>query len=77
LRYQATEAARFRGGEGLAYLNDHIYFTTKYVNCVWSLNFRNNRLQVAYDAALIANPVLTGVDNITVSPDGTRLYYNS
>ncbi|TXS90772.1 DUF839 domain-containing protein [Parahaliea maris] len=73
LRYQQPGAARFRGGEGIVYHADHVYFTTKYDNRVWSLNLRNGYLSMIYDATLSASPVLTGVDNIAVSPNGELL----
>ncbi|BFM07920.1 alkaline phosphatase PhoX [Halioxenophilus aromaticivorans] len=73
LRKQVTGAAKFRGGEGIAYLDKHIYFTTKIDNKVWSLNVETNTLSVIYDAASYKKPVLTGVDNIAVTPNGELL----
>lgn len=73
LRKQIEGAAQFRGGEGITYLNDHIYFTTKIDNKVWALNLRSNQLSITYDAEKYQDPILTGVDNITVSPSGELL----
>ena len=73
LRYQQPQAARFRGGEGIVCHKGRICFTTKIDNRVWGLELRSGKLSVVYDAALSATPVLTGVDNITVSPNGELL----
>ncbi len=73
LRKQVPGAARFRGGEGIAYLNKHLYFTTKIDNRVWSLNLENYALKVVYDASVSDTPILTGVDNVAVSPNGELL----
>ncbi len=45
-------------------------FTTKGDNRVWSFNIGTSRLSVVYDDSTSANPILTGVDNITVSSRG-------
>ncbi len=73
LRYQQPGAARFRGGEGIVCHSGHIYFTTKIDNRVWGLHLRSGKLSVVYDAALSAVPILTGVDNIAVTPNGELL----
>lgn len=73
LRKQVPGAARFRGGEGIAYLDKHLYFTTKIDNRVWSLNLETYALEVVYDAAKSDTPILTGVDNVAVSPNGEIL----
>jgi secreted PhoX family phosphatase len=73
IRFQVKEAARFRGGEGIVYGNRHVYFTTKIDNRVWSLNLDTSELRVVYDAALYDSPILTGVDNIDIAPDGELL----
>lgn len=73
LREQVPEAARFQGGEGVVYSRNHIFFTTKRDNRVWSLNLTSNDLQCVYDASLSRSPVLTGLDNIEISPSGELL----
>lgn len=73
LRHQRPEAARFQGGEGIVYGNEKIFFTTKHDNRVWSLDLKSQQLTIEYDASLYLNPVLSGVDNIEVSPNGELL----
>ena len=73
-RYQVPGAARFRGGEGIVFgmrgTAGWVYFTTKGDNRVWGLNVDTDRLTVVYDASLVDKPILTGVDNIEMSPNG-------
>lgn len=69
-RYQQTGVRRFNGGEGIAYRSGAIYFTTKGDNRVWCLHTASQELTTVYDAALYENPILTGVDNLTISQMG-------
>lgn len=73
-RRQVSGSARFNGGEGAWHHQGVIYFTTKGDNRVWALttdsNPTPNRLSVVYDDSTSTNPILTGVDNITVSSRG-------
>jgi len=69
-RFQ-TSATRFNGGEGIAYFGGKVYFTTKGDNRVWVFDINSQVLSVLYDDSAYINPVLTGVDNITVSSDGS------
>ncbi len=69
-RFQAS-ATRFSGGEGIAYFGGKVYFTTKGDNRVWVFDINSQVLSVLYDDNAYINPVLTGVDNITVSSDGS------
>lgn len=73
LRKQVKDAFHFKGGEGITYLGGSLYFTTKIDNRVWSLNLETSDLQVIYDASTSNTPILTGVDNIAVSPNGELL----
>ena len=66
-----TDATRFDGGEGIAYFGGRVYFTTKGDNRVWVLDINSQVLSVFYDDSSYINPVLTGVDNITVASDGS------
>ena len=68
-RHQA-EATHFRGGEGIVYFNDRVFFTTKGDNRVWAIDIPSQSLSVVYDDCAYLDPVLTGVDNITVAADG-------
>ncbi len=72
-RYQVPDAAVFNGGEGIWAHDDAVYFTTKGDNRVWRFRTGTRQIEVFYDAAWFANPVLTGVDNIVVASDGTAL----
>jgi secreted PhoX family phosphatase len=69
-RNQVAAAARFNGGEGIAYHNACIYFTTKGDNRVWIYNVRSQHLEILYDIMTSPNPVLRGVDNVTITPAG-------
>jgi len=73
LRRQVQGAAKFRGGEGIVYTAGIIYFTTKGDDRVWALATETQKLSVVYDARTSDNPILTGVDNIEVSPNGDLL----
>jgi hypothetical protein len=69
-RFQ-TNATGFNGGEGIVYFGGKVYFTTKGDNRVWVFDINSQVLSVLYDDSAYINPVLTGVDNITVSSDGS------
>lgn len=70
-RDQVANAKRFQGGEGTCWTGDSICFTTKYDNRVWRYRPSTNALTIVYDAAAVASPVLTGVDNVTWGPRGS------
>ncbi|HEX7026627.1 MAG TPA: alkaline phosphatase PhoX [Gammaproteobacteria bacterium] len=70
-RRQVAAATKFRGGEGCWYGHGNIYFTTKLDNRVWVYEIANARLTLIYDNNLSTEPVLSGVDNVTVSEPGT------
>jgi hypothetical protein len=69
-RYQVVSALTFDGGEGIAYFDGRIIFTSKGDNRVWSYNTTSQLLEIVYDAADYITPILTGVDNVTVSKTG-------
>jgi len=69
-REQQPKSTAFDGGEGIALMDDVVYFTTKGDNRVWAYDLRASTLRLAYDAARAADPMLTGVDNLTCSPTG-------
>ena len=64
-RKQVAESTAFDGGEGLFYFDGVVYFSTKGDDRVWALHLETQTLDVLYDAATIADPILTGVDNLT------------
>ncbi len=72
-RYQIEEAARFRGGEGIIYHDGKVSFTTKKDNVVWQYHIDTGLISKIYDAADYQQPLLTGVDNIEISPSGELL----
>lgn len=72
-RMQIAESTRFRGGEGIWYHDGVVYFTTKGDNRVWAYDVEEARISVLYDAATMAEPVIVGVDNITVTCCGDVL----
>ncbi|TGD75706.1 DUF839 domain-containing protein [Mangrovimicrobium sediminis] len=72
-RQQLPESTAFRGGEGIWYSDGQVHFTTKGDNRVWRLDTNLNHLEVIYDAATAADPMLTGVDNLTLSSGGDIL----
>ena len=67
-RYQVSESTAFKGGEGIWFHEGIVYFVTKGDNRVWALDTLNNSIDVIYDPTLHPNPILSGVDNVTVSP---------
>lgn len=69
-RKQVAEALRFDGGEGIAYHDGYVFFTTKGDDRVWSYDTHSHVLDVIYDAKDYPVPLLTGVDNITVAHNG-------
>jgi sugar lactone lactonase YvrE len=70
---QVPESTVFDGGEGL-YMDGQIaYFTTKGDNRVWAYDTADENLFIIYDDNFFTNPVLTGVDNVTVSMGGDIL----
>ena len=72
-RYQVPDYAPFRGGEGLVYQDGLIYFSTKRDNRVWRYDVTSSELSVVYDIATSINPILSGVDNLTITPTGDVL----
>ena len=48
----------------------YLYFTTKGDNRVWRYEPTTNRLEVLYDIDTSPTPVLSGVDNVTLSASG-------
>jgi uncharacterized protein len=72
-REQVPEATRFKGGEGIWWHDGVVYFTTKGDDRVWSFDTRTETIGVLYDRATSDNPILSGVDNLTVSCCGDVL----
>lgn len=69
-RRQVPESTPFRGGEGIVYRRWHVYFTTKGDNRVWDYNTLDETIRVLYEASADPLRILTGVDNLAVTPGG-------
>lgn len=72
-RLQVPTSTPFKGGEGIWYHQGIVYFSTKGDNRIWAYDTDTAMLTILYDAATSSTPILTGVDNITVSPAGDVL----
>ena len=75
-RNQAPASTPFRGGEGCFYDDGIVYVTTKGDNRVWRYFIASQTMDLVYDdddPANQPNPVLRGVDNITVARSGDVL----
>ncbi|MGB1142664.1 MAG: alkaline phosphatase PhoX, partial [Halioglobus sp.] len=69
-RFQVPEATGFDGGEGIAFGDGLVFFATKGDNRIWCYNTIENALDIIYDDDNFEEPVLRGVDNITIAPSG-------
>lgn len=69
-RFQVPAIKPFAGGEGAWFQDGQLYFTTKGDNRVWRYTPRSNELDVIYDIATSPTPILSGVDNVTMSAAG-------
>jgi secreted PhoX family phosphatase len=65
--------AVFDGGEGIWNHRGYIYFSSKGDERIWVYDTHTETLEVVYDLATSDNPILSGVDNITVTPQGDVL----
>ena len=72
-RRQVPSYKSFNGGEGIAIHEGVVYFTTKGDNRVWAYRAYNQQIDVIYDAGSSSNPILTGVDNVVITPTGDVL----
>ena len=66
-RRQVRNRTAFNGGEGAWFDDGSVFFTTKGDNRVWEYRTADERLSLLYDVAKTPSPVLTGVDNVSVS----------
>jgi uncharacterized protein len=69
-RQQVLESTAFDGGEGIWFDTGVVYFTTKGDNVVRGYHIADARVEIVYDAGMLDDPPLTGVDNVTVAPSG-------
>jgi len=70
-RLQVSNATPFNGGEGITYYEGRLFFTTKGDNRVWQYTIADQQIEILYDDDTHPTPELSGVDNITVSNQGT------
>ena len=70
LGIKSLPAPHSTGGEGIWLHEGVIYFATKGDNRVWTYDTGTSMLTILYDAATSSTPILTGVDNLTVTPAG-------
>lgn len=69
-RYQVPASTSFNRGEGLWFDSGKLYIATTGDNRIWEYDVATNRIAILYDDDMFQEPVLRGVDNITVSPGG-------
>ncbi len=72
-REQVPASTAFSGGEGIWFQNDTIFFSTKGDDTIWAYDVANAQISVLYDAATATNPILSGVDNVTMTCCGDVL----
>jgi secreted PhoX family phosphatase len=70
---QVPGSTAFPGAEGIAIHAGVAYFTTKYDNRVWAYDLRRQAIGVLYDDDRFDDPILTGVDNVAITPAGSVL----
>lgn len=69
-RHQVEGATEFNGGEGIVFYDNVVSFTTKGDNRIWAYQTDNEIMSVIYDRDTAQNPILNGVDNMTLSKEG-------
>lgn len=69
-REQVPESTTFNRGEGLWYSSGGIYMSTTGDNRIWMYDIASNFIRILYDDNFFAKPVLSGVDNLTISSTG-------
>jgi hypothetical protein len=72
-RLQQPTSTAFNGGEGIWWHQGVIYFGSKGDNRIWALEIASGNLSILYQPSTSANPILSGVDNVVVSPGGDVL----
>lgn len=72
-RMQVAATSVFRGGEGIWFHEDVVYFSTKGDDRIWALDIVAQTVSVLYDGRALTSPPIVGVDNLTVSCCGDVL----
>jgi secreted PhoX family phosphatase len=70
---QVAASTAFPGSEGIAIHDGVAYFSTKFDNRVWAYDLARQAIGIVYDDDRFDSPVLTGVDNVAISPGGAVL----
>jgi len=70
---QVPASTEFPGSEGLVWHDGTLYFSTKFDNRIWAYDTAAESVRILYDEDRHPEPLLTGVDNVTVSPTGEVL----
>lgn len=73
-RRQVGRRTAFDGGEGCWFDAGVVYFTTKGEGRVWAFDTTEERIELLYDAARSRPAILTGVDNVYVSPSSGDVF---
>lgn len=71
-RNQVPGTMGFDGGEGIATLDDSVWFTTKGDDRVWHYDLATESVSVRYQAG--GSSTLSGVDNLWVDPESRNLF---
>jgi hypothetical protein len=69
-RQQVPASTAFAGGEGIWHHEGVIYFSTKGDNRIWAYEIQSGTITILYDFATSPMPIISGVDNVYVSPFG-------
>lgn len=72
-RLQVAGYTPFNGGEGIAWHGGRIVFTTKGDNRVWWYDTNTQEIGLLYDFQTSSTRILSGLDNITITPAGDVL----
>ena len=73
IRRQLPDYAVFNRGEGIAYYEGAVYFATTGDNRIWRYGVDDSRLDIIYDPTASDDPILSGVDNVVITPAGDVL----
>ena len=72
-RNQVESHASFNGGEGIVFHRGNVYFSTKGDNRVWCYDTDSGEIDIIYDMRESENAILSGVDNLAITPAGDVL----
>lgn len=70
---EQVDSTPFDGGEGIWFHANVVYMTTKGDNRLWAYDVVAETMTILYDDDTSATPILSGVDNVTVSCCGDVL----